>query len=107
METSNHIFVIVITLADRRRRHRVVAVVDWPDLSELVFNTCKSELLLAKLLVLLVSLGIPLDAHPQYIISSRIVSLPILLDGRHRLPDALAGVHMMTTLFAKSRHQLF
>ena len=94
-------------LADRRRRHRVVAVVAWPDLAKLVFGTYKPELVLPKLDVRVVSLGKLLDALPQYIISCRIVNPAILLDERERLLDALVGVHMMTTLFAKSRHQLF
>ena len=88
-------------LADRRRRHRVVAVVAWRDCA------CKRELVLARLDVLLVSLAKRLGVLPQYIISCRIVSLPILPDERERLLDALVGVHMMTILFAKSRHQLF
>ena len=69
-------------LADRRRRHRVVAVAAWPDLVKLVFGTYKPELVLAKLDVLLVSLGKLWDALPQYILSCRAVSLPILLEGR-------------------------
>ena len=83
-------------LADRRRRHRVVAVVDWPDLAKLVFGIYKPELVLAKLDVLLVSLGTLQDALPQYIITCRLVSLPILLEGRK-----------VSTQFAKSRPKLF